>query len=213
MKNSRLVLPLAACGALLALSGCQTIRSHNPFRHKSPDYQSAGQEQPLEVPPGLDNPPNAEALAIPQAGNGSGMPPVSVSGRPVNEPGSAPMGAPSSAPDYPMVSGNSMMLSDDPDGAYRRVGLALERGGIGTVSGHNDSAHSYQVAVNSVVTTKPQGGFLHRLMHREHNEVVTGNVTVSIAPSGSGSTVSVQGSDQDAVSRVLGMLQQRLGGS
>lgn len=217
MKKSQLVLSIAACGALIALSGCQTISSHNPFRHRAPPYATARQAQPLEVPPGLDNPPNAEALAIPTAGgNGSSMPPVTVNGEPVAAPSGTSVGEPSAAPAYPAVSGNTLTLADDPDSAYRRVGFALQRGGVGTVSGRNDSAHTYQVAVNSVVTTgtQSQGGFFHRMLHRSHSEThtVTGTVNVSIAPSGSGSVVSVQG-DADAVERVLSMLQQRLGGS
>jgi uncharacterized lipoprotein len=205
MKKSQLVLSLALASSLMLLSACQTIRSHNPFRHREPDYKSAQQENPLEVPPGLDNPPTSEALTIPQAGG----PTVTVNGQQVSN-GNAGSGSAA------VVTGNSLTLGDTPDGAYRRVGLALERGGVGTISNRDDASHSYQVAVNSMVTTEPaeQGGFLHRLFHRNHSETrsVTGTATISIAPSGSGSVVTVQG-DQDVVQRVLGVLQQRLGGS
>lgn len=204
MKKSRLALSIALASSLMLLSACQTIRSHNPFRHHEPDYKSAQQENPLEVPPGLDNPPNSEALTIPQAGG----PIVTVNGQQVSSGNQA--GGPNA-----VVSGNSLTLADTPDGAYRRVGLALERGGVGTISGRDDASHTYQVAVDSTVTTEQpkQGGFFHRLFHRSHSETrsVTGTVTVSIAPSGSGSVVNVQG-DQNAAERVLGVLQQRLGG-
>lgn len=209
MKKSRLVLSLGLVGALTLLSACQTIRSHNPFRHREADYKSAQQAQPLEVPPGLDNPPNAEALTIPRAGG----PLVTINGRTVGNEGAAPVGE--SAPPTAVASGNSLTLADDPASAYRRVGLALERGGVGTISARDDDAMTYQVAVNGMVTTESEekGGFFHRIFHRSHSETknVTGTVTVSIAPSGSGSTVNVQG-NEDAVQRVLGMLQQRLGG-
>ena len=193
---------------MLWLSGCQTIREHNPFRHREPDYKSAQQEQPLEVPPGLDQPPSSEALTVPDAGGGSSSVPVTVNGQPESAPAETPAGSPAA----PVISGNTLTLADDPDNAYRRVGLALERGGVGTVSAHDDSAHTYQIAVNSVVEVKSQGNFLHRIFHHDHNETVTGTVTVGIAPSGSGSVVNVQG-DPDAVERVLNVLQQRLGGS
>ncbi|HXS72473.1 MAG TPA: hypothetical protein VN725_00370 [Rhodanobacteraceae bacterium] len=206
MKKSRLVLSMALAGSLILLSACQTIRSHNPFRHREADYKSAQQANPLEVPPGLDNPPSSEALSIPNPG---GMPPVTVNGQQVNGANGATAAAGAT------FSGNSLSLADDPAGAYRRVGLALERGGIGTISARDDNAHTYQLAVNTVATTQtaPQGGFLHRLLHHSHSETrtVTGAVTVSIVPSGSGSVVNAQG-DQDAVERVLSMLQQRLGG-
>lgn len=204
MKKSQLALSIALASSLMLLSACQTIRSHNPFRHREPDYKAAQQANPLEVPPGLDNPPNAEALTIPEAGG----PTITVNGQTV----SSGEGAPPAA----AVTGNTLTLADTPDGAYRRVGLALERGGVGTISARDDASHTYQVAVDSMVTTQPEekGGFLHRLFHRNHSETksVTGTVTVSVAPSGSGSVVNVQG-DPDAVERVLGVLQQRLGGS
>ncbi|HET7558124.1 MAG TPA: hypothetical protein VFK08_08645 [Rhodanobacteraceae bacterium] len=205
MKKSQLVLSIALASSLMLLSACQTIRSHNPFRHREPDYKSAQQANPLEVPPGLDNPPNAEALTIPEAGG----PTITVNGQTVSA------GNGEGAPPAAAVTGNSLTLADTPDGAYRRVGLALERGGVGTISGRDDASHTYQVAVNSMVTTQPEekGGFFHRLFHRNHSETksVTGTVTVSVEPSGSGSMVNVQG-DPDAVERVLGVLQQRLGG-
>lgn len=204
MKKWQLVVAVSMLACLM-LSGCQTIRTHNPFRHRGPDYQAAQQEQPLEVPPGLDTPPTSEALSVPGADNTSGA-----VGAPVG------VNTSSAATAYPRVTGNSLTLSDQPDSAYHRVGLALERGGVGAVSAHDDSAHTYQVAVNSVATTEQpaQGGFFHRLLHRSHGETqtVTGTVNVSVTPSGSGSVVTLQG-DADAIERVLSMLQQRLGGS
>jgi len=209
MKKSQLALSIALASSLMLLSACQTIRSHNPFRHREPDYKAAQQANPLEVPPGLDNPPNSEALTIPEAGG----PTIMVNGRTVSS-GNAASGQ--AAPPTAVVTGNGLTLADTPDGAYRRVGLALERGGVGTISARDDASHTYQVAVNSMVTTQPEekGGFFHRLFHRNRSETrsVTGTVTVSVAPSGGGSVVNVQG-DQDAVQRVLGVLQQRLGGS
>ncbi|MBS0432245.1 MAG: hypothetical protein JSS21_07550 [Proteobacteria bacterium] len=218
MKRSRYLVSAALVCALLWLSGCQTIRSHNPFRHREPDYKSAQQEQPLEVPPGLDQPPTSDALAVPDAG--SGTPAITVNGQQVNAGTGAPPSAgteasteaPATAPPGAVVSGNSLSLADDPDSAYRRVGLALQRGGVGTVSAHDDNAHTYQIAVDSVVTQKSEGNFIHRIFHHDHTETVTGTVNVGIAASGTGSVVNVQG-DPDAVERVLSVLQQRLGGS
>ncbi|HET6907385.1 MAG TPA: hypothetical protein VFH52_10590 [Rhodanobacteraceae bacterium] len=211
MKKSQLLLSMALVGALTTLSACQTLRSHNPFRHREADYKSAQQGNALEVPPGLDNPPNSEALNIPEAGG----PQITVNGKPAAAAGSNSGAAQEGAPPTATVSGNSLTLADDPASAYHRVGLALERGGVGTISARDDSAMTYQVGVDSMVTTQTEekGGFLHRLFHRNHSETrnVTGTVTVSVAPSGSGSVVNVQG-NQDAVERVLGMLQQRLGG-
>lgn len=200
MKRIALLILLLAP---VALTGCQTIKAHNPFRHKEPAYKSAQQERPLEVPPGMDQPPTTEALAIPDAGTGS----------------AAATGAPSAQPDAGApptasvatggVSGNSLALGDTPANAYHRVGLALERGEVGQVTAHDDSALTYQVAVDTVVTGKPEGGFLRRMFHRSKSETVKGAVTISVAPQGSGSVVQASG-NPDAVARVMAVLQQRL---
>ncbi len=201
MKRTALLILLAP----LALVGCQTIKAHNPFRHRMPDYQAAQQEQPLEVPPGMDQPPTAEALTIPNAGAPGEA--AQAAGAAAQEP--APPAAAAAAEGGGTLTGNSLSLTDTPDSAYRRVGLALERGGVGSVTAHDDAAHTYQVAVDTVVTQQPGGGFFHRMFHHAKSETVTGNVTVSIVPQGSGSLVQAQG-NPDAVARVLAVIQQRL---
>lgn len=200
----RTLIPLLLI-ASVALAGCQTIKAHNPFRHKEPAYKAAQQEQPLEVPPGMDQPPTTEALAIPEAGNGS------QAGTTASSESGAPPAAQTSASSGGTLSGTSLTVSDTPDSVYHRVGLALARGDAGQVTANDDAAHTYQVAVDTVVTQKSQGGFFHRMFHHSKSETVKGTVTVSVAPSGTGSVVSAQG-DPDAAARVMAVLQQRLGG-
>ena len=192
--------------APIVLAGCQTIKSHNPFRHKEPAYKTAQQEQPLEVPPGMDTPPTTDALAIPGAGTGA-----QAGGAATAPEAGAPPAATGSASSAGSATATTLTLPDTPDSVYHRVGLALARGEAGQVTGHDDTAHTYQVAVNTVVTTKPEGGFLHRMFHRSKSETVQGTVTVSVAPSGTGSVVSAAG-NPDAATRVMAVLQQRLGG-
>jgi uncharacterized lipoprotein len=192
-----LLLPLLVL-ATLTLAGCQTIKAHNPFRHTEPDYKTAQQERPLEMPPGMDAPPSTDALMIPDSGSAA--------------PGVAAQSGSDAAPaaTAPASTGNSLTLTDAPDSVYHRVGLALSRGDVGAVTAHDDTAHTYDVAVDSVVVAKKsEGGFFHRLFHRNHNETVKGTVTVSVEPSGAGSVVTAQG-NADAVARVIGMLQQSL---
>ena len=198
MKRS-LLLPLVL--ATLALAGCQTIKAHNPFRHTEPDYKTAQQERPLEMPPGMDAPPSTDALTIPDSGSSA----PGVAAQP--ESGAAPATAAPAAAST--ATSNSLTLTDAPDSVYHRVGLALSRGDVGAVTAHDDTAHTYDVAVDSVVVKKSEGGFFHHLLHRNHNETVKGTVTVSVEPSGAGSVVTAQG-NADAVARVIGMLQQRL---
>jgi uncharacterized lipoprotein len=201
----RLILTLLLLTPI-ALAGCQTIKAHNPFRHKEPPYKSAQQERPLEVPPGMDQPATSEALAIPDAGTGTvsavGTMPPPESGAPPTE---------STAATGAAANTHSLTLSDTPASAYHRVGLALSRSDVGQVTAQDDNALTYQVAVDTVVTKQSEGGFFHRLFHRSKSESVQGAVTVSVTPSGTGSLVSAQG-NPDAVARVMGVLQQRLGG-
>ena len=201
MKRLTLTLLLLAP---IALTGCQTIKAHNPFRHKEPAYKSAQQERPLEVPPGMDQPATSDALAIPDAGSGTASAPGTV-------PPSGTAAPPSESMGIAGTASNALTLSDTPASAYHRVGLALSRSDVGQVTAHDDSALTYQVAVDTVVTKKSEGGFFHRIFHRSKSETVQGAVTVSVTPSGTGSLVSAQG-NPDAVARVMGVLQQRLGG-
>jgi uncharacterized lipoprotein len=188
--------------APVALAGCQTIKAHNPFRHKEPAYKSAQQEQPLEVPPGMDQPATSEALVIPGAPSGAEATSATTTA-------GAPTTAPPAAVAPAAEGGTSLALADTPDSAYHRVGLALDRGDIGKVTAQDDAAHTYQVAINTVVAKKSEGGFFHRLFHGSKNETVAGNVTVSVAPQGSGSLVQATG-DPDAAARVITLLKQRL---
>lgn len=197
MKRLVFVLALALP---VALGGCQTIKAHNPFRHRAPDYQSAQEERPLEVPPGLNQPSTSEALTIP----GEGTTPAAQAAATSAVPPSA-----TSAAAAPATATRTLTLADTPDSAYRRVGLALERGDLGQVTAHDDAAHSYTVAVDTTVVDKPQGGFLHRLFHRSHKETVRGVATLTVSAQGAGSVVSATG-DADAVSRIMALLQQRL---
>jgi len=201
MKRLTLTLLLLAP---IALTGCQTIKAHNPFRHKEPAYKSAQQERPLEVPPGMDQPATSDALAIPDAGTGAASAPGTM-------PPSGTAAPPSGSTGIAGTASNALTLSDTPASAYHRVGLALSRSDVGQVTAHDDSALTYQVAVDTVVTKKSEGGFFHRIFHRSKSETVQGAVTVSVTPSGTGSLVSAQG-NPDAVARVMGVLQQRLGG-
>jgi uncharacterized lipoprotein len=196
MKRIALLILLLV---LIALAGCQTIKSINPFRHKQPAYKTAQQERPLAVPPGMDQPPTTEALTIPDAAAVSAAAPAGV-------PAMQADGAASAAG---AMTGGSLNLADTPANAYRRVGLALQRGDVGKVAAHDDTALTYQVAVDTVVTRKPEGGFFHRLFHRSQRERVQGTVTVGVTPQGSGSLVQASG-NPDAVARVMGVLRQRL---
>ncbi|HEX7111653.1 MAG TPA: hypothetical protein VF216_04360 [Mizugakiibacter sp.] len=178
------LLVATAFGALL-LSGCSL------FHHKDNAWEHAVEERPLEVPPDLDTPPTSAQLVVPPAGDNAATPGAT----------GTPPGA---------IAGDSLSLTDDVDNAYRRVGLALERSGVGTVAAHDDAAHSYQVAVQTTVVHEKTGGFFHRLFSRKKKETISGTVNVTVSAEASGSKVQLEG-ERNAVQQVLAALKARLG--
>jgi len=97
--------------AMLSQSGCAWTRSKLGMDAK---YQDSVQNQPLEVPPGLDTPPTLGAITVPELGPNAGS--ASVASR---------------APGASAVA--SFTLADSLESAWRRIGIAL--GKIDGVSG------------------------------------------------------------------------------
>lgn len=194
----RIVPPILLL-SLAALAGCQTIKAHNPFRHREPPYESARQEPALKIPPRADQPSTTEALVIPGAGAGdaSALAATSHPQQPVSE---AP-------PPANIESEDTLSLADAPANAYQRVGQALARTALGKVTAHDDAAHTYQFAVDTTVKRKSEGGFFHRLFHRRKTVRIAGTVTVSVAAQGNGSVVRVSG-DPEAATSLMQALKQ-----
>jgi uncharacterized lipoprotein len=88
--------------AMLSQSGCAWTRNKLGMDAK---YQDSVQNQPLEVPPGMDTPPALGAITVPDLGPNAG-PAASARG-----PGTAAIA--------------SFTLADSLDSAWRRVGIAL----------------------------------------------------------------------------------------
>jgi uncharacterized lipoprotein len=202
MKKSPLVvaLPLLAVSAL-ALSGCGMFRSHK-------QWETAKQESPLEIPPGLDTPATSAALVIPPPG----------ANNPTANGATAPSG------DSVGTITDAFVVSDSVDSTYQKVGQALQAGDIGQVSAHDDAAHTYTLTVNSPATAVPvkKPGMFGRLFGRgknQNDEAVPGGdkpasheVQLVIATSGSNaSEVRAQGVP-GAVAKVIDALKAKLGG-
>ena len=192
MKKTSLVvtLPVLVLGGLL-LSGCGMLRSHKA-------WETARQEAPLEIPPGMDTPPASDALVIPPPG--------------ANNPTAAGVTA-----DVGGVGGtiaDGFVLADSADNTYRRVGEVL--GDVGEVTAKDDAAHTYTVNVTAAPAKKR--GFFSRLFHRDgKGDAATAGkaarqVQVSITASGdAASEVRAQG-QAAAVAKVVDTLKAKLGG-
>ncbi|UGB39233.1 hypothetical protein [Frateuria soli] len=191
MKKSSLVvtLPALVLSGLL-LSGCGMFRSHKA-------WETARQESPLEIPPGLDTPPASDALVIPPPG--------------ANNPTSA--GATADVGSIGGTIADGFVLPDSLDNAYRRVGEALAD--VGQVTARDEGAHSYTVNVAAAPARKR--GFFSRLFHRSgKGDAATAGkasrqVQVSVTASGdSASEVRAQG-QAAAVAKVVDALKAKLG--
>ena len=191
MKKTSLVvaLPALVLSGLL-LSGCGMLRSHKA-------WDTARQESPLEIPPGLDTPTASDALVIPPPG--------------ANNPTAAGVTADVGGAGGAIADG--FVLADSADNTYRRVGEVL--GDVGQVTGHDDAAHTY--TVNVVAAPVKKRGFFGRLFHRNKGDEATAGkaarqVQVTVSASGDkASEVRAQG-QAAAVAKVVDTLKAKLGG-
>ena len=198
VNRSTLVL-IAACA--FALGGCSWFG-------KGSSYEQSRASRPLEVPPDLDAPQTGAGMEIPEAGSPSSA----------GDTGSASaQSAPSSAPQSIYVGEDAEMeLSDSPSGAWKRVGLALERAQVAEITARDESAGTYTVSGVTRQKKEDQGGFLKRVFTRDKTESANVVRVVRVVASGSGSKVQIEDESGNAVEdelarRIISALKQRLG--
>ncbi|BFI95433.1 MAG: hypothetical protein RSP_09430 [Rhodanobacter sp.] len=187
MKKSSLLVTLPALAfAGLLLSGCGMFRSTKA-------WETAKQESPLEIPPGLDTPPATAALVIPP-------------------PGSA---QPQAEHAEPGQISDAFVVSGSVDGVYQKVGQLLAAGSAGQVTAHDDNAHTYSVNVvgGEDVALKKKGFFSRLFSHKDKNvDSGTHPVLVTVNPSGSSaSEVRAQG-NAGAVAKLIDALKKGIAG-
>jgi uncharacterized lipoprotein len=184
---------------VLAAGGCS-------FFGKKSSYEQAQASRPLEVPPDLDTPSTAGSLSIPETGTGA------------TADGSAPSDAPSDAPAPEIVAGedSSMSLADSPAGAWRRVGIALERSQVGEITARDEATATYTLSGMTRVAAKDDRGFFKKMFTSEKSESTQVTRVVRISADGDGSRVTVEdeGGQQQGdefARRIISALKQRLG--
>ncbi len=211
--DRRVALLLAVVALVFALGGCGW------FGGKTKEYETSREERPLEVPPDLDAPATSSALTIPDtrppaAGISASAPSTSVPpGGDV--PPTPPAPVPSS---YTAGEDSTLHVVDAPDGAWKRVGFALERSGVAAVTGRDETAGTYTVMGQREVAAPTDQGFFKKLFGGGKQGTTTEAVTrvVRIVADGEGSLVSVEDesgnqSSDEFSRRVIEALRQRLG--
>jgi len=199
----------ASAVSAMSLAGCSM------FHHKDTYYSKAQETKPLEVPPDLDAPPASNELTVPAAGAPS-----------TSSSAAASSTAASSAPPQMSPGGDSLHVADSVGHAWTRVGLALERAQVGTISERNETAHSYTLDVEGLKASAPAAPAEHhwysRIMHpfgggsgSSASPAVSGHLTVTVSADGDGARVDVSGASGDAnaaeaARRVLNALRERL---
>lgn len=193
----KVLIAMAISTALL--TGCGLF-------HSNKAWKGAKQENPLEVPPNLDRPDVSEALTIPTV-NQQQDHATAASGAPVSK-------------------GNkALVLEQGVDEAYKRVGMALERGAVGNISQSDDATHTYEVQVSGNAPKSQSSGFFSQhfsnLSQGGQQQAASSSaggagsggatVTVHVGAGRSGSVVSATGNGA-AVSRVMQALRAQLGG-
>ena len=198
MKKSPLVvaLPVLALSALL-LSGCGMFRSQKA-------WETAKQETPLEIPPGMDTPSTSAALVIPEQG----------ANNPTSNGATARVGQSGGG-----QIADGFVLNDNVDSTYRRVGQALENGDIGQVVAHDDATHTYTLSVVASDQPAQKKGFFSSMFNGKSKQSADApgatphQVTLTVGNSGEkASEVRAQG-DAAAVAKVVDTLKSRLGGN
>lgn len=121
--------------AVLGSSGCSWIRAK---WGNEAEYQASRQNQPLEVPPGLDVPATTGGVVIPDARPG-------VAGASVGE------GVPSATGGQAVVGGiESFLLADSVSSSWRRIGIALGKIEGVSIGDRAQVLNSYEVSYKGV---------------------------------------------------------------
>lgn len=194
------------------------------FHHRDDYYAKAAEARPLVVPPDLDTPVGSNELVVPAANaanSGAGVP---ATAPPSGVAAASGPGASSST----VASGAGLRVADSLEHTWQRVGLALERAQVGTISSRDAAAHSYSVEVSGLtaaVAPAPteEHHWYTRILHpfggggssAKTSAPVSGSVNVKVSSDGDAARVDVEGAGSDATSseaarRVLAVLRDRL---
>jgi uncharacterized lipoprotein len=207
--------------SILVLLSASILGGCSWFHHRNDYYAKAAEARPLDVPPDLDTPVTSNELIVPSASASS----ASASSTSIAPPAANVAGGGSSSGSTTTLTGDGLHVADSPEHTWQRVGLALERAQVGTISGRDESSRSYTIEVAGLGEPAPAAEEHHwytRVLHpfggggsKGKSQPVSGHLTVRISEDKSGAKVNVEGDSSDsatatAARRVLEVLRERL---
>lgn len=216
--------------SILVLLAAATLGGCSWFHHRTDYYNKAAETKPLDVPPDLDTPATSNELIVPSgsAPGTAATASATASSTSVAPPaaGIAASGTSGLSPGgtTTTLTGDGLHVADTPDHAWQRVGLALERAQVGTISARDESARSYTVEVNGLgepASAAEKHHWYTRVLHpfgggaKGTPQPASGHLTVRVSEDKGGAKVNVEGDSSDsatatAARRVLEVLRERL---
>jgi len=194
---------------LVALTLVATLPACSWFRADRSGYLNAKEVAPLEVPPGLDAPSRSNELVVPPA-PASGRVGVEVSPQPPS--GDAAPVVQSGKSSYTGTE-TSLLVADEPAGAFRRVQLALDRSGVMTIASKDEEKGTITLKRDTV---KREGGWIRRMLGRTSTKTESITRVVHLVPEGTGVRVQVEDEGgreilDETAREIIAALRARLG--
>jgi uncharacterized lipoprotein len=189
--------------AMAGLSGCSW------FHTKSDVYSTAVESRPLEVPPDLDSPPNANELLVPQAGSATAS-------------GVAAANAAPASPPAPTFAANQLLVSGNAADTWTKVGPAIENAKIGALSLRDENQRSFILDFNAPIPKPSAESHWYTAVFNHlgfgEGDPVKAHLLVRVDDDGAASKVVVGGNGGDKAAaaaslRVIQILHDKLPGS
>jgi len=204
VKRNPIFLSTAVLFAAMAgLSGCSW------FHTKSDAYSTAVESRPLEVPPDLDSPPNANELLVPPVGSATAS-------------GVAAANAAPAQPARPTLAANQLMVADNAADTWTKVGPAIDSAKIGMLSSRDENQRSFILDFNAPIPKPSAESHWYTAVFNHlgfgEGDPVKAHLLVRVVDDGAASKVIVagDGSDKSAAAaslRVIQILHDKIPGS
>jgi len=202
-RNPIFLSTVITFAAMASLSGCSW------FHQKSDVYSGAVESRPLEVPPDLDSPPNANELLVPPVGATTAS-------------GVAAANAAPAAPQAPAFAANQLLVADNAADTWTKVAPAIESAKIGVLSLRDENQRSFILDFNAPIPKPSAESHWYTAVFNHlgfgEGDPVKAHLLVRVVDDGAASKVIVGGNAGDKAAaaaslRVIQILHDKIPGS